>query len=188
MMDRPPSPVAELLASYEPRTPLESADVRRIASLVSRADDPWNRANPLHLTASALVVHVQTGQVLLRWHERQQTWLHIGGHGDPGEDEPLAIALREGAEETGLSDLRPWPNSELLHAVVVPVPAHGADPAHEHADLRIVLATDRPDDARPERPAAGLRWMALPEALRVCGEANLRESLNRLERVLERNR
>jgi 8-oxo-dGTP pyrophosphatase MutT (NUDIX family) len=37
-------------------------------------------------------------------------WLQVGGHGDPGEGDPLAIALREAAEETGLSDLVPWPD------------------------------------------------------------------------------
>ena len=38
-------------------------------------------------------------------------WLQVGGHGDPGETDPLAIALREAREETGLTDLVPWPDA-----------------------------------------------------------------------------
>ena len=72
---------------------------------LARAGDPWDRSAPLHLTASALIVHRESARVLLRWHERLVTWAQVGGHGDPGEEDPLAIALREAAEETGLRDL-----------------------------------------------------------------------------------
>jgi 8-oxo-dGTP pyrophosphatase MutT (NUDIX family) len=146
--------------------------------------DPWSREIPLHLTASALIVHPASGQVLLRWHHRQQAWLQIGGHGDPGETDPIEIVLREGREETGLADLRPWPDAELLHVVIVPVPAKGDETAHEHADLRFVLATSTPQSIRPENPDARLRWLSLPDAAEATSEANLRESLARLAQRL----
>jgi len=135
----------------------------------------------LHLTASAVVVHPATRRVLLRWHERMGSWLQIGGHGDPGETDPLDVVLREGQEETGLADLRPWPTAELLHVAVVPVPASPKEPAHEHADLRFVLATDTPEQARPEKPSAPLRWASLPEALELISEDNLRVTLSRVD-------
>ena len=47
----------------------------------------------------------------------------------------------EAAEETGLEDLVAWPSAEILHVVAVPVPAGKGEPAHEHADVRYVLAT-----------------------------------------------
>ena len=58
-----------------------------------------------------MIVHPRL-VVLLRWHERQQAWLQVGGHGDPGEVDPFAIALREAEEETGLADLDVWPAAE----------------------------------------------------------------------------
>jgi 8-oxo-dGTP pyrophosphatase MutT (NUDIX family) len=140
---------------------------------------PWDRTTPLHVTSSALVVHPASGRVLLRWHERQQAWLQIGGHGDPGEDDPLEVALREGREETGLTDLQPWPDDALRHVVVVPVPATERDRAHEHADLRFFLSTGQPDAARPERPGADLRWLSVPAALELAAEANVRETIRR---------
>ena len=179
--------LATLLASYRPQGAAETADVARIRELVQAVDDPWSQANPLHVTASAVIVHPASKRVLLRWHARQQAWLQVGGHGDPGETDPIDIALREGAEETGLADLAPWPDKpyrNLVHAVIVSVPAKRDDPAHEHADLRFVLATGSPQSARPERPDAPLRWLTFAEAHDTTAEDNLRETLSRVERMI----
>ena len=171
----------DLLDRYQPRGETENADVERVRTLVRTTGNPWLRTTPLHVTASALVVH--DGQVLLRWHERQQAWLQVGGHGDPGESDPLAIALREAREETGLTDLVPWPDPEIRHVVIVPVPASATEPAHEHADVRFTLATSAPQEARAEKPSAPLRWLDLPEAWQATSEANLRETLLRVQQI-----
>jgi 8-oxo-dGTP pyrophosphatase MutT (NUDIX family) len=176
-------PLIATLAHYRPVGPVETGDVERIRDLVRSVEDPWSQSIPLHATASALIVHPESRRVLLRWHERQQAWLQVGGHGDPGESDPLQVALREGREETGLTDLAPWPGAELLHAVIVPVPARGDDPAHHHADLRFVLATSSPDSARPERPSAPLRWLSIEEAQDAVDESNVLESLSRVEKL-----
>ena len=155
--------------------------VRAMAGLVT---DPWSRSLPLHLTASALIVHPDSRRVLLRWHQRQQAWLQVGGHGDPGEQDPLAIALREAGEETGLTDLVPWPDSSVRQVVIVSVPAARDEPAHEHADIRFVLATGNPGVIKAENNDAPLRWLTLREANELTSEANLRELLARVERLL----
>src|SRR6204780_2694413 len=107
-------PVLDLLDRFQPRDEAEAADVARIQGLAERTDAPWDRAIPLHISASALIGHPAAGRVMLRWHQRQQAWLQVGGHGDPGETDPVAIALREGREETGLADLVPLPDTALL--------------------------------------------------------------------------
>ncbi|MEU0465483.1 NUDIX domain-containing protein [Amycolatopsis sp. NPDC006131] len=173
-----------MLEAYTARDETENADVARIQEVLATAADPFSREIPLHVTGSAVIVHPESRRVLLRWHQRQQAWLQVGGHGDPGETDPLVIALREGREETGLTDLRPWPTADLLHAVVVPVPAKGAEPAHEHADLRYVLATGQPEAARPEKPDAPLKWLPLDEAIDAVSEDNLRETLRRVQERL----
>jgi 8-oxo-dGTP pyrophosphatase MutT (NUDIX family) len=140
----------------------------------------------LHVTASALIVHPDTARMLLRWHQRQQAWLQVGGHGDPGESDPLAIAAREASEETGLADLEPWPDAGIRHVVIVGVPAGKGEPAHEHADIRYFMATRMPDQARAEHEDAPLRWLSLTVAREITSEPNLRETLARLERLLAR--
>lgn len=173
-----------MLARYRPQGETEAADAARVRALVQDADDPWLRSTPLHVTASAVIVDAGSGRVLLRWHQRQQGWLQVGGHADPGESEPLAVALREAREETGLTDLVPWPDAQIRHVVIVPVPASSREPAHEHADVRFVLATRTPGAARAESPDAPLRWLSPREAHEVTSEANLRETLSRVERLL----
>jgi 8-oxo-dGTP pyrophosphatase MutT (NUDIX family) len=178
------APLLDLLGRYRPHGETETADVERVRALAATVADPWLRSEPLHVTGSAVIVHPATRRVLLRWHKRQQAWLQVGGHGDPGESDPLEVALREGAEETGLTDLRPWPGAELRHVAVVNVPASASEPAHQHADLRFVLATDDPDAARPESPGAPLRWLSPDEARELTSEPNFRETLSRVERLL----
>jgi len=177
-------PVLDLLDRFQPHGEAEAADVGRTRELAASTADPWLRSNPLHVTASALIVHPDSGRVLLRWHQRQHAWLQVGGHGDPGESDPLAIALREAREETGLSDLEPWPDAELRQVVIVSVPASRKEPAHEHADIRFIFATHDPDAARAESPGAPVRWLPAREAVGATSEANLGDLLSRVERLL----
>jgi 8-oxo-dGTP pyrophosphatase MutT (NUDIX family) len=177
-------PIFGMLAGYQPGGVAEAADVARVRALEAGSPDPWLRTLPLHITASALIVHPDSGRVLLRWHQRQQAWLQVGGHGDPGETDPLGIAQREAAEETGLPDLVPWPDASIRHVVIVQVPAGKGEPAHEHADVRFVLATRTPDSAAEERPDAPLRWLSLAEAQQLTGEDNLQETLRRVAPLL----
>jgi 8-oxo-dGTP pyrophosphatase MutT (NUDIX family) len=128
--------------------------------------DPWARSSARHVTGSAIVVHPPTDRVLLRWHERYQLWNHVGGHADPGEEDPYVTALREAREETGLTDLRPWPgpDAEVVFHEVVPVPAAKGEPDHEHLDVCFVLATSSPDAIADEHDDAELRWVGWDEA------------------------
>lgn len=177
--------VTHVLTGYRPKTTAECVDLERVLGVVE-AGAPWDRSTPLHITASALIVHPDSGRVLLRWHQRHQSWLLVGGHGDPGEYDPLAIALREGREETGLPDLAPWPDADVRHVVIVPVPASSREPAHEHADVRYLLATGVPEAVRPENPDAPLRWLTQDEARMAITEANVLDTLSRVESLLAR--
>jgi 8-oxo-dGTP pyrophosphatase MutT (NUDIX family) len=182
----PPSELTAVLDHYRPRSDQEAADVERIRQ-VARGGDAWSRSTLLHVTGSAVVVHPATRRVLLRWHERMQAWLQVGGHADPGETHPFSIALREAREETGLTDLVAWPDADApapIQVVVVPVPAGKGEPPHQHADVRYALATARPENATPETQTAELRWLHLEEAVKNVAEDNLRVCLLRIAETL----
>lgn len=170
----------EWLAGYRPQGEQETAEVARMRVLAGAGRDPWLRSLPLHFTASAVIVHPETNRVLLRWHQRQGRWLQVGGHGDPGESDPLAIALREAEEESGLTDLAPWPDTGLRHVAICQVAPGKGEPAHEHADLRYFLATGRPEGIVPENPESPLRWLSLDGARDLVGDNNIRITLERL--------
>jgi 8-oxo-dGTP pyrophosphatase MutT (NUDIX family) len=178
--------LAAVLDDYVPRSDQEAADLERLRALSARPD-AWTRSSPLHATGSAIIVHPDTRRVLLRWHQRMQAWLQVGGHADPGETSPLEVALREAREETGLGDLVPWPDERqpsVVQVVIVPVPAGRGEPAHQHADVRYALATRRPDDATPESSVALLRWLRIEEAISEVAEDNLRICLERIAELL----
>lgn len=168
--------VLRAIRSHRPSDPEEAADLERLGCLLeSDTADPWGRAAPVHLTGSALVLYPPSRRVLLRWHEHLGRFLHVGGHGEAGERDPFAVALREATEETALADLVPWPGPEplLAQVAIVHVPPRRAEPAHEHADLRYLLATATPELARPEKVQAILVWRSIDEALREVGADRL---------------
>ena len=173
-----------LLTGYQAAGETEAADLARMSRLAAGEPDPWSRSLPLHFTASALVLHPETRRVLLRWHVKHGLWLQVGGHGDPGESDPLQIALREAREETGLTDLVPWPDASLRHVVVCYVRPSLTEPEHEHADLRYFLATANPGAIAPEDEHSPLRWLSLDEARELVGGNNLRHTLDRADAVL----
>ena len=178
----------ETLVAYKPGSDEEARDVGRLRRMVTTVADPWTRSSPLHATGSALVVHPATRRVLLRWHERQQAWLQVGGHADPGETDPFQVALREAREETGLADLEAWPRPArpgIVQVVIVPVPPGKGEPAHEHADIRYALSTFEPEAAVAETSSAELAWLTLHEALARVSEDNLRECLARIEALFD---
>lgn len=180
--------VRSILDDYQAQSAEEARDVERLRELVSSSADPWTRASLLHITGSAVVVHPPTKRVLLRWHDRMQAWLQAGGHADPGETDPFLVAAREAREETGLSDLVPWPDARsprILQVAVVPVPAGKGEPEHEHADMRYALATSQPEAIAPETASAELAWLDVDEAIQRVGWDNLRICLRRIAALLK---
>jgi 8-oxo-dGTP pyrophosphatase MutT (NUDIX family) len=179
--------LAEVLERYVPLTDEESSDVERLRKLVVEDADPWTRASALHVTGSAVVVHPPTRRVLLRWHDRMQAWLQVGGHADAGEVDPYAVALREAREETGLTDLAAWPDPvepRVVQVAIVPVPAGKSEPEHEHGDIRYVLATERPESVVAESESAQLAWLDVEEAIQKVGWDNLRTCLLRIAALM----
>lgn len=178
--------LVSMLDRYLSQHPAEAAHLERLSSSL-RSGDPWGRAQPLHLTSSGFIVDPASSRVLMRWHERQQTWLQVGGHADPDETDPVGVALREGVEESGLADLTLWPGqADPIQIVIVPVPANDKEPAHEHADVRFVLATATPQAARAENDDAPVQWVGFDEARSLTSEENVREALRRVEQLVTR--
>jgi 8-oxo-dGTP pyrophosphatase MutT (NUDIX family) len=160
--------IERLLGRHRPCDGVEHGHLERIQRFLAAHDAPFSRANPRgHLTGSAFVID-PTGRLLLLHHRKLGLWVQPGGHAD-GEIDPLGVALREAREETGLADLRvhPWLGPYLLDVDVHAIPARRDVPAHEHFDLRFLLATSTPEAAvlQPAE-ALAMAWLSPRDAAR----------------------
>ncbi len=124
-----------LVGAFEiaPATAVERA--LELARLPAPADR--NRFDPGHFTASGFVVSPDGASVLLVHHRRLDRWLQPGGHIDPGDASPIAAAVREVLEETGIAT--EVISDSLLDLDIHPIPPRAPEPAHEHFDLRFAL-------------------------------------------------
>ena len=177
--------LADALRRHLPVDTAEAAHRDAIQALVETDPSCFSRTNwvPGHVTGSAFIVRPDTGAVLLHRHRRLGAWLQMGGH-DDGEHDPAATALREGAEESGLSDLVLL-SPAILDLDVHEIPARPDQPAHRHHDVRYVLATRNPDAiCRDETESLDLRWFDLDEAERLMGEPGATRALGKIRRLL----
>ena len=131
-----------LLKNYHPRLMDEVAYVRRAIAFIERNENVFERAAPVHVTASAWVVSPDREQVLLMHHRKYGEWFPPGGHAD-GDADVVRVALRECAEETGVDPA----HIKLLDPAIFDVDIHdvptvGQVLAHGHIDIRFVVEID----------------------------------------------
>lgn len=192
MPKAPTDPRAALLAALRGVAPAdadEAADRDRIVSFVERHPRPFDRkVREGHLTGSAITVSADGSQVLLLHHRKLGLWLQPGGHGDPGETTGEEVALREAFEESGIAGLALHAGAPRpLDLDVHDIPAFGAEPAHQHLDLRYLVVA--PDEARISPALAELhdiRWFQWDEVDGLGPDSGLRRALAKAKALVSR--
>lgn len=98
----------------------------------------------------------------------------MGGHLE-GEEVPSEAALREGSEESGLTDLA-FAHDGIFDLDVHPIPAGKGEPDHLHFDIRYLARTSTPHAISLDASESNdLTWVALDRAGELlCEEAGWR--------------
>lgn len=159
------------LQRYRAADALESRHLDGLLELLSNSADVFSRAHftPGHVTASCFIVDATRGALLLHHHRRLNRWLQMGGHVE-GDEAPLAAALREGAEESGLRDLDLAADG-IFDVDVHGIPAGKGEPDHRHFDVRYVARTATPDAVVIDpNESNDLAWVPLERAESLMNE------------------
>ncbi len=184
MHDDPPRRALHAaLAAHPPADAAEARDVERVMALLETSRRAFDRSHfmPGHVTGSAFVVDALSGRVLLHHHRRLNRWLQLGGH-DDGERDALQTALREGREESGLTDLAPL-DGRILDVDVHVIPAGRGEPEHEHHDVRYAIVTHAPASLTMDAAESkALAWLTLDEAKARMNEPGSSRALAKLIR------
>lgn len=166
-------PLLDLLDRYAARHPGEAETVIRFRDFVVRAEACFVRhLVEGHITGSAWIVDGSGSRVLLTHHRKLDRWLQPGGHAD-GDPDVLAVALREGVEETGLITLEAV-STEIFDLDIHPIPARGEDPEHYHYDVRFLLRDAGTGDYVVSEESHDLVWVRLEDLERYSDEESMR--------------
>ena len=133
---------------------------------------------PGHVTASAFVIDPSHSRLLLIHHAKLDRWMQPGGHIDAGED-VLAAAIREVEEETGVVGV-PLRNG-IFDLDIHRIPAHGDRPAHQHFDVRFLLAATSEELVRTDE-VLGVRWVPITRVHEVSTDQSVVRATGKLRR------
>jgi len=170
-----------LLTKLAQHQPIDDNEARMLADIIQftqEHDDCFERSQQLgHITGSAWIVDKDRSHTLLTHHRKLDRWLQLGGHSD-GDPDTLAVALREGEEESGLSDLHPV--SEAIFDVDVHlIPARKSEPAHYHYDVRFLLEADRHAELVISDESHDLAWVPLSEAAELAPDESIQRMIRK---------
>ena len=165
----------------------EARHQRAVLDLLSYAASPFSRDQfvPGHITGSCFIVDPVSRRLLLHHHRRLRRWLQMGGHVEKGES-ALEAALREGREESGLSDLTLITDG-AFDIDVHDIPALKGEPEHLHFDIRYVARTSQPQSIMIDRAESSeLAWFDLEEAIPLMNEEASKRAMLKIRKMLVR--
>ena len=166
--------IREDIERYQPYNEQEQRDKAQILAFMEHNPDAFSRGNATaHMTASAWIVNPTRDKVLMVYHNIYDSWSWTGGHAD-GEEDLLAVALREAREETGIKNPRPV-TGEIYSLEILTVDGHEKRgeyvSSHLHLNATYLLEADEAEALHlREEENSGVAWFSLEDALAASTE------------------
>ena len=159
----------EKVADYKPFNEQEEKDRIEILRQLQSGENVFSRSDKAaHMTASAWVVNQDMSKVLMIYHNIYNSWGWLGGHAD-GEEDLLAVAMREVKEESGLKHIEPVMNS-IFSLEILTVDGHvkrgSYVSSHLHLNLTYLIRANEEEAIRVKPDEnSGVAWYGLEEAI-----------------------
>ena len=171
----------EQLERYEPYNEQEARDRALLLRALREEADVFTRENDrMHMTASAWVTNDAHDGVLMAYHTIYDSWAWLGGHAD-GEENLLAVALKEVREESGVKNVRPA-SKDIFSLEVLTVDGHMKRgkyvSSHLHLNVTYLLIADDTDalTVKPDENS-GVKWFTPEGAVEASSEPWFREHI-----------
>ncbi|WEN13442.1 NUDIX hydrolase [Rhodanobacter sp. AS-Z3] len=176
-MQQPAIIVFDALQRYRDQWQGESAVVAQFEAFLHAHPNGFDRGNLFgHFTGSAWLLSADGLRVLLMHHRKLGRWLQPGGHAD-GDRDLARVALREAAEETGLTSL--CIEQDIFDLDRHRILARGNEPEHWHYDVRYVVRAGADESFVVNAEAHALAWRSVVD---VAEDETLDPSLQRMAR------
>lgn len=162
------------VTKYQPYNEQEENDKIVILNQLQTMKDIFSRDNKIaHMTASAWVVNSDKTKVLMIYHNIYNSWSWLGGHAD-GENDLLAVAIKEVKEESGLTQVLPV-SDEIFSLEILTVDGHEKKgnyvSSHLHLNITYLLEANE-EEALSIKPDenSGVSWFKLEDAILASTE------------------
>ena len=166
--------IIDQIKKYAPCCEQEARDKKVILDYLANNPGAFFRSDLIaHMTASSWIVNAERTKVVMVYHRIYDSWSWTGGHAD-GEEDLLAVALRECREETGLQNVRAV-DEDIFSLEVLTVDGHEKRgeyvPSHLQLKVTYLLEADEREKLCVcEEENSGVRWFTLDEALAASTE------------------
>lgn len=153
------------IEKFRTKNEQEESDKKLILSFIEQHPDVLTRDNGIaHITSSGFIMNPELTKVLLIHHNIRGVWAWTGGHAD-GDDDLLAVALREAREETGIEHIRPLSSDIASLDILINYPhvRRGVFvSAHLHLSVSYILIAEESDKltVKPDENSA-IEWFPL---------------------------
>ncbi len=162
------------IEAYTPFNEQEEKDKEIILSCLKNYPDIFTRDNKVaHMTASSWILDKERKHVLMCYHNIYKSWSWLGGHAD-GEEDLLAVSIKEAEEESSLTNVTPL-SDEILSLEVLTVDGHIKRgeyvSSHLHLNVTYLLTADIHEELHIKADEnSGVRWFTFDDALKASTE------------------
>jgi len=169
------------ITAYVPENEQEETDRAVMLRYLELAPDVLTRQNRVaHFTASSWILNREHTKVLMIYHNLYRSWSWTGGHAD-GEENLLAVAVREASEETGIGYFKVL-REGVFSLEILTVDGHEKRgeyvPSHLHLNLTYLLEADEASEliVKPDENS-GVKWFTPEDAVSASTEPWMRERI-----------